>query len=124
MSVTVVALVIAGLRFQWFSRLVRSGQSAPNRTRGSVRPRAEAELTEVAGQKKLLQWTVPGLAHFFTMWGFTILILTIIEAYGALFARSFSIPLIGNTAFIGFLEDFFAVAVVVSLLVFIGIRVK
>src|SRR5277367_6282760 len=115
MSVTVVALVIAGLRFQWFSRLVRSGQSAPNRTRGSVRPRAEAELTEVAGQKKLLQWTVPGLAHFFTMWGFTILLLTIIEAYGDLFQKTFAIPFIGHLAVIGFIEDFFIVAVLVAL---------
>ena len=32
------------------------------------------------------------MAHFFTMWGFTILILTIIEAYGDLFARSFASP--------------------------------
>ena len=39
----------------------------------------------MAGQRKLLQWTVPGMAHFFTMWGFTILLLTIIEAYGDLF---------------------------------------
>ena len=56
------------------------------------------------------------MAHAFTFWGFTILFLTIIEAFGALFQRDFHIPLIGHTAFIGFLEDFFAVAVIVSLL--------
>ena len=78
--------------------------------------RVKAELVEVGGQKKLLQWTVPGIAHAFTFWGFTILFLTIIEAFGCLFQRDFHIPLIGHTAFIGFLEDFFAVAVIVSLL--------
>ena len=124
MAVTVIALVIAGRRFHWLSRLVRSGAPAPDRTRGSFAPRAEAELTEVAGQRKLLQWTVPGLAHFFTMWGFTILLLTIIEAYGSLFEVNFHIPLIGTWAVTGFIEDFFAVAVLVSLCVFTVIRIK
>ena len=32
------------------------------------------------------------MAHFFTMWGFTILLLTIIEAYGDLFHKDFPIP--------------------------------
>ena len=124
MAVTVIALAIAGRRFYWLSRLIRSGAPAPDRTRGSFRPRAEAELTEVAGQRKLLKWTVPGTAHFFTMWGFTILLLTIIEAYGALFQRSFHIPLIGRWEFIGFVEDFFAVAVLLALVTFTVIRLR
>ena len=70
LGVTVVGFGIAGRRFHWLSRLIRSGKPAPERTRGSILPKAEAEVTEVAGQRKLLQWTVPGLAHFFTMWGF------------------------------------------------------
>ncbi len=124
LGVTVVCFVIAGRRFGWLSRLIRSGQPAPKRTRGSLRPKAEAEVTEVAGQRKLLKWTVPGLAHFFTMWGFTVLLLTIIEAYGSLFDRDFHIPLIGTWDWIGFIEDFFAVAVLVALAVFAIIRVK
>jgi Fe-S oxidoreductase len=124
LAVTVVCFAIAGRRFHWLSRLIRSGADAPDRTRGSVRPKAEAEITEVAGQRKLLQWTVPGLAHFFTMWGFTVLLLTIIEAYGSLFNIYFHIPLIGTWSWIGFIEDFFAVAVLVSLMVFTIIRFK
>jgi Fe-S oxidoreductase len=124
MAITVVALAIAGRRFYWLSRLVRAGQPAPDRTRGNIFRRAEAELTEVAGQRKLLKWTVPGTAHFFTMWGFTILLLTIIEAYGDLFQKNFHIPGIGRWAWIGFLEDFFAVAVLCALVVFTVIRIK
>ena len=41
------------------------------------------------GQRKLLKWTVPGIAHFFTFWGFIVLGLTILEAYGALFDPDF-----------------------------------
>ena len=82
--VTVVGFGIAARRFHWLSKLIRSGKKDPNRSRGPLSRKVEAETVEVAGQRKLLQWTVPGLAHFFTMWGFTILLLTIIEAYGVL----------------------------------------
>ena len=122
MAITVAGLAIAGRRFHWLSRLIRAGAPAPDRTRGSVLPRAEAELTEVAGQRKLLKWTVPGVAHFFTMWGFTILLLTIIEAYGDLFSKTFAIAFIGHTAVVGFVEDFFTVAVLAALVVFTVIR--
>jgi Fe-S oxidoreductase len=124
MAITVIALFVAGRRFHWVSRLVRSGQAAPNRTRGSILPRAEAEITEVAGQRKLLKWTIPGIAHFFTMWGFTILMFTIIEAYGDLFQRDFHIPWIGHAAALGFIEDFFTVAVLLALITFTIIRIK
>ena len=122
-GVTVVGFAIAGLRFHWLSRLIRAGKPDPSRTRGSIAPKAEAEVTEVAGQRKLLQWTVPGLAHFFTMWGFTILLLTIIEAYGVLFDTDFHIPGIGTWNWIGFIEDFFACAVLLALIVFSVIRI-
>jgi len=124
LGITAVMFAIAGRRFLWLFRLVSAGQTAvPARWKDAPK-RIKAELVEVGGQKKLLQWTVPGTAHAFTFWGFTILSLTILEAFGDLFQRNFHIPLIGQTAFIGFLEDFFAVAVVVSLCVFVGIRVK
>ncbi len=84
MAVTVVALAIAGHRFFFLFRLVKSGKADAGRFR-DVPARIWAELSEVAGQRKLLKKPVAGLAHFFTMWGFTILLLTIIEAYGDLF---------------------------------------
>jgi Fe-S oxidoreductase len=124
MAVTVVGFAIAGRRFHWLSRLIRSGKPAPERIRGSIIPKAEAEVTEVAGQRKLLKWTIPGLAHFFTMWGFTILLLTIVEAYGALFQKTFHFPGIGQWEWVGFVEDFFAVMVLVALVVFSIIRLK
>ena len=124
LGITVVAFAIAGRRFAWLGRLIASGQPAvPGRWKNAGGT-LKAEITEVAGQRKLLQWTVPGIAHFFTMWGFFILTFTIIEAYGALFQRDFRIPLIGSWGALGFLEDFFAVAVLVSLGVFTAIRIK
>jgi len=121
--ITVVGFGLAGRRFYWLSRLIRSGQPAPRRWQG-FRKVADAEVTEVAGQRKLLRWTVPGLAHFFTMWGFTVLLTTILEAYGSLFDRDFHIPWIGQSNWLAFVEDFFATAVLVSLVVFAIIRLK
>jgi len=122
-AMTLVALAVVGRRLWWLYRLVRTGQPAPGR-RDDVGKRVRAELVEVLGQRKLLQWSVPGLAHFFTFWGFLVLSATIVEAYGALFDEHFAIPLIGHARWLGFLEDFFAVAVLLALVTFAIIRLR
>jgi Fe-S oxidoreductase len=125
--VTAVALAIAGRRLWWLKRLAFTGQPAPERV-AAVREHpgrdVETETAEVLGQRKLLKWTVPGTAHFLTFWGFTILLLTIIESFGALFTRTFSLPWIGHWAFIGFLEDLVAVGVLAGIITFTVIRLR
>ena len=121
--IVVTALTIAGRRFFFIYKLVSSGKVAPGRG-GDIYGRVVTEFTEVFAQRKLLKKTIPGLAHFFTFWGFIILIATIIEAFGALFSRHFALPLIGHDSWLGFLEDFFSVAVLLSLVVFSVIRVR
>jgi len=123
MAATAIALGVAGYRLVFLVRLIHSGRPARDRLTRPGRS-LQAEVVEVGGQTKLLRWTIPGVAHFFTFWGFTILILTIIEAYGDLFQANFAIPLIGHLAVVGFLEDFFAVAVLVALVVFTVIRLQ
>jgi Fe-S oxidoreductase len=120
---TVAAFGIAGRRVHYLYRLITSGEPAPGRLDG-IGQRAKDQLREVFGQRKLLQWSVPGVAHFFTFWAFIVLAATILEAYGALFDRDFAIPVIGRWALLGFLEDFFAVAVLVALAVFSVIRLR
>lgn len=119
MAAAAIALTIVGARLLWILRLVTSGAPAPGRNAGWFIRR---ELSEVVGQKKLLRWTVPGLAHAFTFWGFTILLLTIIESFGQLFSPNFAIPGIGRSAVVGFAEDFFSCAVFASVVVFAVIR--
>jgi Fe-S oxidoreductase len=123
LGVTVIAFAIAGRRLFWLYQLISVGQPAPDRFK-NIPQRIKAELQEVGGQKKLLQWTVPGIAHAMTFWGFTLLMFTILEAYGCLFQRDFHVPLIGHTAVLGFLEDFFTVSVLLALIVFTVIRIK
>ena len=124
---TVVAFAIAGRRGWWLKRLAFSGQPAPERV-AAVRahPGTDlgAETGEVLGQRKLLQWTVPGVAHLLTFWGFTILLLTVIESYGDLFSRAFSLPWIGHWPFIGFREDLVAVGVLAGIITFTVIRLR
>ncbi|MBE7189744.1 (Fe-S)-binding protein, partial [Jatrophihabitans endophyticus] len=56
---------------------------------------------------------------FFTFWGFNVLGLTVVEAFGALiWSRDFAFPIFGRARWIGFLEDFFAVAVLVAIIWF------
>ena len=125
--ITAAAFVVAGRRLWWLYRLARAGQPAPERI-AALREHpgrgAETQLTEVFGQRKLLRWSVPGVAHFLVFWGFVILFLTLIEAYGALFSRTFAIPVIGHWAFVGFLEDLVAVGVLIGLVTFAVIRLR
>jgi Fe-S oxidoreductase len=123
LGATAIAFAIAGRRLWWLYRLITSGQPAPDRFVG-VGDRLRTQFTEVLGQRRLLRWSVPGLAHAFTFWGFLVLALTIIEAYGALFAKDFYIPIIGRWAVVGFLEDFFAVGVLAGLATFTVLRLR
>jgi Fe-S oxidoreductase len=124
---TVAAFALAGRRLWWLAQVGRAGQPAPERVeaaRSHPARDAEVQATEVIGQRKLLKWTVPGMAHALTFWGFIVLLLTIIEAYGNLFSRTFAIPGIGHWAFIGFIEDLFAVGVLAGIITFTVIRLR
>ena len=127
LALTAIALAVAGRRLWWLKRLAFTGQPAPERV-AAVRAHpgrdVETQATEVIGQRKLLKWSVPGAAHAATFWGFIVLLLTIIEAYGALFSRTFAIPGIGHWAFIGFIEDLFAVGVLAGIITFTVIRIR
>ncbi len=120
---TIAGLAVAGHRAWWLARLIRSGQRASGRTEQLV-PRLRAQLAEVFGQRRLLKWSLPGVAHFFTFWGFLILMVTVVEAWGALFDRDFAFWWIGHQQWLGFLEDFFTVAVLAAVVTFAVIRVR
>ncbi len=127
LALTAIALAVAGRRLWWLKRLAFTGQPAPERV-AAVRAHpgrdVETQAAEVIGQRKLLKWSVPGAAHAATFWGFIVLLLTIIEAYGNLFSRTFAIPGIGHWAFIGFIEDLFAVGVLAGIATFTVIRLR
>ncbi|MFC4946846.1 heterodisulfide reductase-related iron-sulfur binding cluster [Pseudonocardia sp. GCM10023141] len=120
---TVIALAISGRRAFWIYNLIKSGQPAHDRTDG-LGQRVRAQFVEVFGQRKLLKWSVPGLAHLFTFYAFVILATVYLEAYGALFDPTFHIWLIGQWPVLGFLQDTIAVLCLLSLGVFAVIRIR
>ncbi|HEX8099087.1 MAG TPA: heterodisulfide reductase-related iron-sulfur binding cluster [Actinomycetota bacterium] len=110
----------AGAAFAIFSRraydlyrFVRLGR--PVNRFDDLPRRVEQEATVVLGQRKLLQRMGPGLMHAFIFWGFLILLTTIVEAVGEVFTRSFAIPFIGNSGWLGAIQDLFAVLVMVGI---------
>jgi Fe-S oxidoreductase len=80
------------------------------------------QLVVVFGQRKLLQWTLPGVMHFFIFWGFVILFTTIIEAFGAVYQEGFHLPIIGRWGPLAALQDAFVVAVLVGIAMAFSIR--
>ncbi|MCW2689654.1 MAG: Fe-S oxidoreductase, partial [Mycobacterium sp.] len=121
---TGIVLVFAARRVLWLTKLIRSGQPVGDEggRKDDIPGRVKAQFTEVFGQRKLLKWSIPGLAHFFTMWGFFILATVYLEAYGTLFQPNFHIPFVGRWGALGFLQDFFALAVLLGVITFAIIR--
>jgi Fe-S oxidoreductase len=119
----VAAFAIAGNRLWYLYRLAMTGQAVgPDRT-ADHSAAARSVVKEVFGQARLLQWTVPGVAHFITFWGFLLLLPTVIEGFGAIFDQDFHIPIIGKEPWLGFIEDLAVVGVLLGIITFAIIRV-
>ncbi len=126
---TVVVLALAGRRALWLYRLISSGTPDPARIKGVTKRVGEAikgQLVEVLGQRKLLKWSVPGIAHAFVMYAFLILGTVYVEAYGVLISRNpkWSFGPLNAWGPLGFLQDLIAVLCLVGLATFTYIRFK
>ncbi|OKH71732.1 Fe-S oxidoreductase [Mycobacterium sp. SWH-M1] len=121
----VVVGLLAVKRVLWLTKLIRSGQplSEGNNRKDNLGKRITTQFEEVFGQTRLLRWSVPGIAHFFTMWGFFVLATVYLEAFGLLVVHDFHIPIVGRWDVLGFLQDFFAVAVLAGIITFSIIRI-
>ena len=110
MAIIFVALGFASLRIKYLVELALRGRSDPSRFRDLFR-RVNAHNVKVLGQKKLLKWSIPGIAHSFVMYAFLILATVYVEAYGILLSQNpkWAIPLIGRWDVIGFAQDTIAV---------------
>ena len=123
---TAVVLAFAAKRVLWLTNLIRSGQTTSDEhgRKDHLGTRITTQIKEVFGQTRLLRWSIPGIAHFFTMWGFFILGSVYLEAYGLLFVHDFHIPFVGRWDALGFLQDFFALAVLLGITTFAVIRLR
>ncbi|MGI9164006.1 MAG: heterodisulfide reductase-related iron-sulfur binding cluster [Mycobacterium sp.] len=126
LAMTAIVGVLAVKRVLWLTRLINSGQRTADEggRKDDLGERIATQFREVFGQTRLLRWSIPGIAHFFTMWGFFILATVYLEAYGVLFDPKFAIPVVGTWGILGFLQDFFAVAVLLGIITFAIIRLR
>jgi Fe-S oxidoreductase len=125
---TAAALALAGRRVMFLYSLATSGQPDPTRVASVKRePKSvpEGQVVEVLGQRKLLKWTVAGLAHAAVMWAFILLATVYLEAAVALLTGlDEHVPGLQTWAPIGFVQDTIALACLIGLAVFTAIRIK
>ncbi len=106
------------VRFLW--GLLRA---APPASRpGELPGRLRNEATIVLGQRKLLQRFGPGLAHAFIFWGFLILLPTILIAMIGAVDKRAALPWLGHQGWYAFLQDIFAVLVLLGVIAALWIR--
>jgi hypothetical protein len=84
-------------RGSYLVRLIRSGRENPERNiRTALKGNLRRALVNIFGNRKLLRWSLPGIAHFWVMWAFFVLQTTLLEAAGELYVGpEFQLPLLG-----------------------------
>ncbi len=119
-------------RVVFLVRLTGAARPDPRRDiRTAFRANLRHALVNIFANKKLLKWTLPGVAHFWVMWAFFVLQTTLLEAAGELFVGpSFQLPLLhrielgGVNAYdvLGFLQDSLGLLSLVGIAIFAAIR--
>ena len=125
LTVIAVAVWLAGRRLLTLVRLLGKARPMPDRMDGWG-GKLRAELTQVLGQQKILQWSGAGVLHTLIFWGFLILQSQSLEAIGEVFDADFHIPFFGpgtlRSEVLGFLQDLFTLLVIVAVVGFAIIR--
>ncbi len=112
-AILVGAWTVFGLRIRRLVALLRLGQ--PENRLDHLPERIGFFLRGVLGQSGVLRNRIPGIAHFFTFWGFIVIQLGAINLWAN--GLGFSLPLIATPVY-GVILDTFIVLVTIALIVF------
>ncbi|MGC9221148.1 MAG: (Fe-S)-binding protein [Solirubrobacteraceae bacterium] len=107
-----VSGTLVGRRVEQLAVLLRAAK--PAQRSGAAPTRARKEVTDVLGQRKLLQRLGPGLMHAAIFWGFLVLIPTVLIAMIAIVDRHQTLPWLGAQGWYALLVDVFCVLVLVA----------
>ncbi len=110
----VAALVLFGIRMGKLVTLLLKAQ--PEDRTDHMGNRVSEFFQVVLGQSTVLRDPIPGLAHFFTFWGFIIIQFGLLNLI--LGAFNGSLPLLGDNRIFAIVLDIFVVLVLVSLIIF------
>jgi len=118
------AIAIGGLAF---ARRATSSSACCDSARPAARGgepgrRMRNELTDVLGQRKLLQRLGPGLVHAFIFWGFCVLLPTILIAMIGIVDRHSTLAWLGHQGWYALLVDLFATLVLLGVAAALFIR--
>ncbi len=125
----------AARRITFLVQLVtKAAQPNPARSiRTAFKANLRHALVNIFGNKKLLKWSLPGIAHFWVMWAFFVLQTTLLEAIGELYVGpEFQLPLLnsiglfGVTAYdvLGFFQDSLGLLSMIGIAIFAGLRLS
>ena len=94
-ALTLVAVVLFGVKAREIYALINRGQADP--TRSNNKGRRFAWMThEILSHTKMTRFSPSGIAHWFVMVGFVTLFGSLVQAYGEVITPLFRLPLIGN----------------------------
>lgn len=110
----VTALVLFGIRMGKLITLLLKAR--PEDRTDHLGNRIGEFFQVVLGQSSVLRDPIPGLAHFFTFWGFIIIQFGLLNLI--LGAFNGSLPLLGDNRIFAMVLDLFVVLVLVSLIIF------
>src|SRR5690348_2257312 len=111
--VLVTAWVVFALRIRTLLRLMLAGR--PENRFDHVGDRIKYFTLMVLGQRGVLRDPLPGIAHFFTFWGFIIIQLDALNLWAMGF--NFELPIVNSRPF-AVLLDFFLLAAFLALVAF------
>jgi Fe-S oxidoreductase/nitrate reductase gamma subunit len=110
--VLLAAITYFAIRAWQLYRMLRLG---PNENRiDNIPERIRGVLSYVGAHTRMFRNLYSGILHVFIFYGFVVLLTAIIEAFGQGIFPGFSLALIGGDTWIAFLQDLFAVLVLVG----------
>ncbi len=112
LGVLVVAIAYFGIRARRLYRILRLG---PNENRfDHLGERFRAVAVYVGAHVRMFRNLYSGILHLFIFYGFVVLLSAIVQAFGEGIVPGFSLAAIGGTTWLAFLQDLFAVLVLIG----------
>ena len=130
LAAIIVSLVLAVVGVALFARAiaqifgyVRLGQPVPAATRtNDPVQRTVTVAREFLGHTRMNRWGIVGVAHWFVAVGFFTLVLTLVNAFGQLFAADWTLPVIGHWVVYEVFVECVGILTTVAILTLIIIR--
>ncbi|KOX11340.1 Fe-S oxidoreductase [Nocardiopsis sp. NRRL B-16309] len=118
----VVAFTMFGLAIRQIVRTVGIGRPVEPERKGPFGQRLTMTLIEIIGHGRMLKRPWIGVAHWFVMVSFPLLVFTVIEAQGEVFDPHFHLPIIYDWTVYGLAIEIIAGASLVGILGLTGYR--